>query len=297
VRQIDVVGIGGGHGLAATLRAARLYARWVGAVVTVADDGGSSGRLTRELGVPPPGDIRNCLVALADNESLGTVYQHRFTAGTLTGHTVGNLLIAALTEMTGDFALAVKEAGKLLEVRGDVYPATTELVELRARVEGGTVVGQVAVARSTRPIQELYLEPSEPRAHPAAVEAIERAQHIVLGPGSLFTSLIATLLVPGIRDAVVQASGTSIFVCNNRIQKGETEGLTASEHLEALVAHLDGHVPDVVIVQAPVVDPDGVVVDRDALARLGAQIVEADVSTPSGAHAPEKLAAVLRQLG
>ena len=294
---LRVVGIGGGHGLAATLHAARLYAGTVAAVVTVADDGGSSGRLTRELGVPPPGDIRNCLVALADNGSLGEVYQHRFTDGALTGHTVGNLLIAALTEMTGDFALAVKQAGELLNARGDVFPATTELVELRARVEGGTVVGQVAVARSTRPIKELYLEPSAPAAHPEAVAAIAAADQVVLGPGSLFTSLIATLLVPGIRDAVVMASGRTIFICNNRIQKGETEGLDASRHLEALIGHLDGHRPDVVVVQSPTLDPDGVPVDGNGLASLGVEVVEADVSTPSGAHDPAKLAGVLRRLG
>ena len=294
---LRVVGIGGGHGLAATLHAARLYADSVAAVVTVADDGGSSGRLTRELGVPPPGDIRNCLVALADNGSLGKVYQHRFTAGALTGHTVGNLLIAALTEMTGDFAAAVKHAGELLDVQGEVFPSTTELVELRAKVEGGTVVGQVAVARSTRPIHQLYLEPASPAAHPQAVEAIAAADQIVLGPGSLFTSLIATVLVPGVRDAVVRASGTTIFVCNNRIQKGETEGLDASRHLEALVAHLDGHVPDVVVVQSPVLEPDGVAVELASLAALGAEVVEADVSTASGAHDPVKLAGVLRRLG
>lgn len=292
-----VVGIGGGHGLAATLHAARLYAGDVAAVVTVADDGGSSGRLTRELGVPPPGDIRNCLVALASNDSLGQVYQHRFTAGALTGHTVGNLLIAALTEMTGDFALAVEQAGRLLEAQGRVFPSTTELVELRAKVEGGTVVGQVAVARSARPIHEVYLEPAAPPAHPGAVEAIERADQVVLGPGSLFTSLIATLLVPGIRSAVVATRARTVFVCNNRIQKGETEGLDASGHLRALVAHLEGHVPDVIVVQAPVLDPDGVSMKGEDLAGLGAEIVEADVSTASGAHDPAKLAGVLRDLG
>lgn len=294
---LRVVGIGGGHGLAATLQAARRYAADVAAVVTVADDGGSSGRLTRELGVPPPGDIRNCLVALADNDSLGQVYQHRFTAGALTGHTVGNLLIAALTEMTGDFALAVAQAGELLQAQGRVFPSTTELVELRAKVDGGTVVGQVAVARSARPIQELYLEPPAPEAHTAAVEAIAQADQVVLGPGSLFTSLIATLLVPGIRSAVTETPARTIFVCNNRIQKGETEGLDASGHLRALVSHLDGHVPHVIVVQSPVLDPHGVSLDREDLGALGAEIVEADVSTASGAHDPAKLARVLRDLG
>ena len=138
---MKVAGIGGGHGLAATLRAARLFADEVTAVVTVADDGGSSGRITRELGIPPPGDLRNCLVALAGNSELAELYQHRFESGALTGHTLGNLLIAALTEMTGDFAEAVRRAGALLASQGRVLPATTQLVDMRALVEGNVVRG------------------------------------------------------------------------------------------------------------------------------------------------------------
>jgi uncharacterized cofD-like protein len=190
------VGIGGGHGLAASLRAGRLYAREIAAVVTVADDGGSSGRLTRELGIPPPGDIRNCLVALAEESEMTRLFQHRFDSGALTGHTAGNLIIAALTEMTGDFAAAVETAGEILGAGGRVFPATTALVQMGARVEGGEISGQVAVAQTPTPIQAVYLEPPDPPAHPGAVEAIRGADQVVLGPGSLFTSLIATLLSP-----------------------------------------------------------------------------------------------------
>lgn len=291
-----VVGIGGGHGLAATLRAARLYAGDIAAVVTVADDGGSSGRLTRELSIPPPGDIRNCLVALARNESLAQLYQHRFTAGALTGHTMGNLLIAALTEMTGDFGRAVAEAGRLLEVDGAVYPATTALVDLGAHVEGGRVSGQVAVARSTRPIYEIYLDPPDPPAHPGAVEAIGSADQIVLGPGSLFTSLIATLLVPDIRRALVDSRATKIFVCNNRVQKGETEGFTASAHVAALGAHVPAAHLDAIVVQTPVLETDGVANDLDGLPPDGVRVVEANVSDERGAHDAPALARVLREL-
>lgn len=294
--RIDVVGIGGGHGLAATLRAARLYASSIAAVVTVADDGGSSGRLTRELGIPPPGDIRNCLVALAGNSDLAELYQHRFTDGALTGHTMGNLLIAALTEMTGEFSTAISEAGKLLEIEGAVFPATNSLVKLGAHVEGGRVSGQVAVARSTKPIYEVYLDPADPPAHPDAVDAIMRADQIVLGPGSLFTSLIATLLVPGVRQALVDAPGRKIFVCNNRVQKGETEGFTASAHVAALGAHVPAAQLDAIVVQSPSLASDGVENDLHLLPDEGVEVVEADVTDHRGAHDASALAGVLRRL-
>jgi uncharacterized cofD-like protein len=293
---VKVVGIGGGHGLAVTLAAARTFAVELAAVVTVADDGGSSGRLTRELGIPPPGDIRNCLVALARDEDLAALYQHRFESGALTGHTAGNLLIAALTEMRGNFASAVAEAGKLLRCAGKVYPATTELVGLGAHVIGGQVHGQVAVQHTTSRIQAVYLKPSEPEAHLAAVEAILDADLVVLGPGSLFTSLIATLLVPGIRKAMHETEARRIFVCNTRMQKGETEGLDAAAHVEALLAHAGAFATDVVIVQEPVIEPDGVEVDPKALAFSGIEIVRVDVADASGAHDPGRLAGVLSGL-
>lgn len=296
MRSLKVVGIGGGHGLAASLRAARLYSNDVSAVVTVADDGGSSGRLTRELGVPPPGDIRNCLVALADDALLARVYQHRFGDGALTGHTVGNLLIAALTEMTGDFGVAVEEAGRLLDVQGRVFPATTRLVKLGAHVQGGTVTGQVAVARSSRPIHQVYLDPPNPPAHPGAVEAILQADQILLGPGSLFTSLIATLLVPQIREALVQATGCKVFVCNNRIQKGETEGFTAAAHVAALASHIGSARLDAIVLQAPVLETDGVINDLGSLPVGGPRLVQADISDAEGGHETTALAQVLMSL-
>lgn len=291
-----VVGIGGGHGLAATLRAARLYADEVAAVVTVADDGGSSGRLTRELGIPPPGDIRQCLCALAGDETMAELYQHRFEHGDLTGHPAGNLIIAALAEMTGDFAAAVRRAGELLDAHGTVYPSTTEIVELHARVQGGVVSGQVAVARSAAPIQAVYLHPPEPAAHGPAVEAIFAADQVVLGPGSLFTSLIATLLVPGVRRAVQETGARRVFVCNARRQKGETEDLDVAAHVEALLAHAGPFSIDVALVQSPELPVDGVRLDRRAASFSGVRIVEADLADADGAHDPARLAAALRSL-
>jgi uncharacterized cofD-like protein len=293
---LRVVGIGGGHGLATTLKAARMYASDVSAVVTVADDGGSSGRLTRELGIPPPGDIRNCLVALAGNQELARLYQHRFQTGALTGHTVGNLVIAALTEMEGDFGEAVARAGRLLECRGRVYPATTEPLELYAEVHGGRVKGQVAVAQTEASIKAVFIEPPDPPAYEPAVEAIAAADQIVLGPGSLFTSLIATLVVPGIRRALVATSAHRVLICNTRRQKGETEELDAAAHVGALLAHIGPSCVDAILVQVPEVPEDGVKVDESALAFYGVEVVRADMATPEATHDPQRLAEVLKKL-
>lgn len=288
-----VVGIGGGHGLAATLRAARVYADSIAAVVTVADDGGSSGRLSRELGIPPPGDVRNCLVALAGDEGQAALWQHRFRSGALTGHSVGNLVIAGLTETTGDFAAAVARAGRMLGCRGKVHPATTQRVGLQARVKGGVIAGQVAVAKSAAAIEEVFLEPSNPGANPAAVEAIEGADQVVLGPGSLFTSLLATLIVPGVAGALGRTRAKRVFVCNTRMQKGETDGLDAAAHVDALRRHV-GDVVDVVVVQDPVLD-DGVPFERDRWAT--GDLVVADLAGNDGSHDPLRLAEVLRGIG
>ena len=290
-----VVGIGGGHGLAATLRAARLYAGRVSAVVTVADDGGSSGRLTRELGIPPPGDIRNCLVALSDRDQIKEMFQHRFESGPLTGHTIGNLIIASLTEMKGDFAEAVASAADLLSARGEVFPATTRLVRLGARTSGGDIKGQVAVAQTTAPIEAVYLDPPDTPAHEPAVAAIRGADQVVLGPGSVFTSLIATLSVPGIGAAVRETSARRVFVCNSRMQKGETEGMNASALLGALLAHAGPGCVDSVVVQAPSLPGDGVEADLEGLRSLGVDVIPADVANPDGGHDPERLAEALRR--
>ncbi len=293
---MKITGIGGGHGLAATLRAARTYSNDVQAVVTVADDGGSSGRLTRTLGIPPPGDIRNCLVALASDDDLAAIYQHRFSAGPLRGHSVGNLLIAALTEITGDFSAAVERAGDLVKAQGSVHPATTALLTMEAVVEGGVVKGQVAVAQAQERIQAVRIDPADPPADPAAVRAILDADQVVLGPGSLFTSLIATLLVPGIRDALLQTGARRIFVCNNRMQKGETQGLDGVAHVRALLRHTAPTAVDYVVVQSPPWGSDHVEVDEEEIEALGPEIISADVTDERGAHDPDRLGKVLSQI-
>lgn len=290
---MKVVGIGGGHGLATTLRAARLYSEDVSAVVTVADDGGSSGRLTSELGIPPPGDIRNCLVALADGGPVAEMFQHRFRSGTLEGHPIGNLVIAALAEMRGDFALAVSEAGRLIGARGNVYPATSDLVRLSALVDGGIVEGQVAVAQTERPIRSVHLHPPDPAAHPEAIAAIMGADQVVIGPGSLFTSIIATLLVPGVGQALARTEARRIFVCNSRRQAGETEDFDVVDHVDALLRHAGNGSVDGVIVQAPVSDsPVGLPADWPY---PKIELIEADVA-PDGTHDPELLGKVLASL-
>ncbi|MGI8774355.1 MAG: gluconeogenesis factor YvcK family protein [Actinomycetota bacterium] len=292
---MKVVGIGGGHGLATTLRAARKYAARVAAVVTVADDGGSSGRLTVELQIPPPGDIRNCLVALSPEGPTSDLFQHRFERGTLEGHALGNLIIAALAESTGDFAEAVLAAGEMLGAEGPVYPATTELVKLGAIVDGGVVRGQVAVAESRSPIRSVHLEPSDPPAHPAARAEILAADQVVIGPGSLFTSVIAPLLIPGIRDALHDTSAARVFVCNGKRQKGETEGLDVVGHVSALLRHVGEGVIDHVVMQSPPL-PDGVGIPVEW--PFGSiDLVTADVMSPDGAHQPDRLAPVLSALG
>lgn len=289
-----VVGIGGGHGLAQTLRAALAYADEVAAVVTVADDGGSSGRLTSELGIPAPGDIRNCLVALSENKDLASLFQHRFTSGALQGHAVGNLVIAALTEMRG-FSDAVDEAGRIVGARGDVRPATPERVRLVAVADEGVVSGQVAVARTTSRIRSVHLDPPDPPADEGALARIAAADQVVLGPGSLFTSIIATLLVPGIRRAVAEARATTIFVCNTRAQAGETERFGVVEHVGALLRELGEGAIDSVIVQSPPVEAD-MQVEGASWDVPGVKLIEADVATPDGRHDPVRLARVLRSL-
>jgi len=238
-----LVALGGGTGLSTLLRGLKLWSPNITAVVTVSDDGGSSGRLRRDLGILPPGDIRNCLVALADVEPLMTqLFQYRFTdkAGQgLEGHSLGNLLIAALTGVTGDFKLAVEETSKVLAIRGRVVPCTLADVRLKAEMDDGSVlVGETTIADSPRGIARLRLEPEDAPPLDEVLGAIAEAQAIVVGPGSLYTSVLPNLLVPGVVEAIRRAPAPTIYVCNVMTQPGETDGYTASRHLEMLVKHL-----------------------------------------------------------
>jgi uncharacterized cofD-like protein len=239
-----VVALGGGHGLSATLRAARRYAGEITAVVSVADDGGSSGRLRSAFGIPAPGDLRRCLVALADDSLWAAVFEHRFDAGELEGHAFGNLLIAALADYTGDFEVALHETGRLLGLEGRVFPATREPVVLKAEVEGASVEGQVAVSNAGR-ISGISVIPPDARTPEGVLEAIATADQIVVGPGSLFTSVLAVVAVPAIREALTAAPGRKVYVCNLRPQVPETAGFDVADHVAALADH--GLAVDVVL--------------------------------------------------
>jgi uncharacterized cofD-like protein len=240
-----VVAIGGGHGLARSLGAIRRYASEVTAVVSVADDGGSSGRLRAMLSMPAPGDIRRCLLALTPRpSSLADALEYRFDTGELEGHALGNLLLAALTATTGDFLGAVYTVGEMLGVVGTVLPATTVPVELAGECADGRVVGQVRVMASSR-VTAIELVPSDVQAPIQVVEAIERADQIVIGPGSLYTSVLAALAPEGIVEALRASPARKIYVCNLREQIPETASYSIADHVTALIAH--EVVPDVVV--------------------------------------------------
>jgi uncharacterized cofD-like protein len=232
-----VVALGGGHGTAVTLRAARRYAGSLTAVVSVADDGGSSGRLREILNVVALGDLRKCLVALAAEDSaLALAFEHRFDEGELAGHALGNLILAGLVEATGDLVSGVRAAAELLGAAGDVLPATVERVVLKAESESGQVAGQVAVSLADN-IETVSLVPGDAGPPPLAIERILAADQIVIGPGSLFTSVLAAVAVEGIADAVTRSRGQRVYVCNLRPQEPETAGFDVAAHLDALSRH------------------------------------------------------------
>jgi uncharacterized cofD-like protein len=247
-----IVAIGGGTGLSTLLRGLKEVSSNITAVVTVADDGGSSGKLRQELGVPPVGDIRNCIAALADVEpTMSSLMQYRFPAKHaepgLAGHAFGNLLIAAMADITGDFEEGVRQSNRVLAVRGQVVPVAPRALNLNAELADGTrLAGQSLIGRS-RGIRRVWLSPAGVEASAEAVEAIRSADLIVMGPGSLYTSLLPSLLVPGIRSAIEGAEALRVYVSNVATQPGETEGYTLSEHVAALSAHGVGHLVDVVL--------------------------------------------------
>jgi uncharacterized cofD-like protein len=251
-RGPHIAAIGGGTGQSTLLRGLKEVTSNITAVVTVADDGGSSGVLRTELGVPPVGDIRNCIAALADAEpTMTSLMQYRFPAAEsepgLAGHAFGNLLIAAMADITGDFEEGVRQSNRVLAVRGQVVPVAAEALNLSAELADGTQLeGQSKIMRS-RGIRRVWVGPTSVEASPEAVEAIRSADLIALGPGSLYTSLLPSLLVPGIRSALEAARGLRVYVANVATQPGETEGYTLSEHVAALAAHDVGHLIDLVL--------------------------------------------------
>ncbi len=301
-----VVAVGGGHGQAATLRAARRYAGQLTAVVTVADDGGSSGRLRRQLGIVPPGDLRRCLAALAaEGSSLATAFEHRFGVDLLdpaealigadpasrrdptqppVGHALGNLVLAGLVAVLGDVQAALDEAGRLLGAVGRVVPAAAEPLELKADAAAGVVHGQSAVRR-TGHIRRVSLVPDDPPAPTAALAALARADQVLLGPGSLYTSVLAAAVVPAVTDAIGRSPGTVVYVANLRPETAETEGYDVADHVAALLDH--GVRVDVVLA-----DPSTI-----AVGPVPVPVVCWDLARPNGlAHDPGRLAAALAGL-
>ncbi|HEV2274347.1 MAG TPA: gluconeogenesis factor YvcK family protein [Acidobacteriaceae bacterium] len=269
---LRVAAIGGGTGLSTLLRGLRRYVvpsaqapedptapcliSDLAAVVTVTDDGGSSGRLRRGFNMLPPGDLRNCMVALSEDEHLiSQLFRHRFTAGEgLEGHSFGNLFVAALSEMTGDFAQAIKLSSQVLATRGHIYPVTKANVTLAARVDDGSIVrGETNITASQKHIVELMMEPAGAEPLPETLEAIERADLISIGPGSLYTSLITNLLVRGIPEALAASNGVRVYVCNLMTQANESLDLTASQHIERIYEHTGWPIFDYALVNtAPV---------------------------------------------
>ncbi|GIP30712.1 gluconeogenesis factor [Paenibacillus sp. J23TS9] len=270
-----IVVMGGGTGLSVMLRGLKEMPLDITAIVTVADDGGSSGILRSELQMPPPGDIRNVLTALADVEPLmSEMLRYRFSSGSgLAGHSLGNLILAAITDISGDFVTAVRELSRVFAVRGRVLPAAGEAVVLSAEMEDGSIVtGESKIPEAGGRIKRVFLEPSEVEPLPEAVAAIEEADAILIGPGSLYTSILPNLLVPKLAEAVMASEAIKIFVCNVMTQPGETDGYTVSDHLQAIYDHIGKHLFDYVIVNSGDIPPQV----QDKYAEKGAKPVELD---------------------
>lgn len=294
--------IGGGHGLSVLLRGIKESTSNVSAVVTVADDGGSSGRLREELGIIPPGDLRNCLVALADTEPLmEKLFQYRFKGSTaLAGHSFGNLFIAAMNEVTGDMETALKESSKVLAVKGRVIPASKVSVRLDAIMSDGTVVeGESQIPEAHKKIRRVQLFPKKIPAVPAAIEAIENADAIILGPGSLYTSIMPNLLVEGVAKALKKSKAIKIYICNVMTQPGETDNYSASAHAKAILDHTGRGAIDYVLVNSAPIPKNfceetgshPVEVDEEKINALGCGLIKADLisETEAGRHDPDKL--------
>jgi uncharacterized cofD-like protein len=326
---LRVVSIGGGTGLSTLLSGLKKYAQGapggvaavrplvdITAVVTVTDDGGSSGRLRREFDIPPPGDIRNCMTALSEDEHLlSHLFEYRFASGRgLKGHSFGNLFLTALNEITGDFAQAVKLSSEILAIRGRIFPSTRSNVTLEAElVDGSSVRGETAISKSRRPIRRILLRPERCEPMPEAMEAITEADLITLGPGSLYTSVVPNLLVEGLPEAIERSSAMKVYFVNLMWQPGETINFSASAHLRALQEHAQRRLVDTVVVNtAPISDAlkrkyarakvKPVESDLDNMNKLGVKVVTADLVCDASValkkirHDPQALARVVVDL-
>lgn len=320
---LRVVAIGGGTGLSTLLKGLKKYTAEPGAseapriaelyaVVTVSDDGGSSGRLRKEFNILPPGDIRNCLVALSEDEALlSRIFQYRFETGEgLEGHNFGNLFVTALTAVTGDFAEAVRESSKILATRGTIFPSTVSNVQLEARMDDDSIVfGETKITRSHLRIVRLRMVPENAEPLPETLEAISKADLITIGPGSLFTSLAPNLLVHGIPEAIAASRAIKVYVCNLMTQANESLGLTAADHIRKLYEHAGAPIFDYAVVNtAPISESlqakyalegaSRIVVDRDAIEALGVRCVTGNFVAEGDMvrHATDRVAAELLKL-
>jgi len=276
VRRPKIVVIGGGTGLSVMLRGLKEKPLDITAIVTVADDGGSSGILRNELHIPPPGDIRNVLSAMADAEPLlAEVLQYRFENGTgLAGHTLGNLMLAAMTDISGDFVTGIKQLSQVLAVRGKVLPAANRAIVLKAEMSDGTIVtGESMIPKANGSIKRVFLEPQDIEPLPEAVEALEQADAILIGPGSLYTSIMPNLIVPKLAQAIVESEAVKLFVCNVMTQPGETDNYSVSDHLDAIYDHIGHHLFDYVIVNNGEIPPHV----ESKYAEIGAKAVQLDI--------------------
>lgn len=308
-RGPKIVAIGGGTGLSVLLTGLKEYTSNITAIVTVADDGGSSGRLRQEFDILPPGDIRNCLVALADAPALmRELFQFRFDKNSqLEGHNFGNLFITVMTQLTGDFEKAIKETSKVLALKGQVIPSTLDNVVLVAQHKNGSVTeGENNIPKAHLPISMISLKPREATATPEAIKAIEEAEIIVLGPGSLYTSIIPNLLIKEISDKIAASSAIKAYVCNVMTQAGETDNFNASEHIKTLITHshpriIDyclvntGEVPVEILKRYELQNARAVISDRKNIEEMGYRVIEEDIVKNDDLvrHDPVKLARVI----
>lgn len=315
-RKLDkgptVTVIGGGTGLSVLLRGIKGVTSNITAIVTVADDGGSSGRIRQDLGQIPPGDLRNCLVALADTEPLmEKLFQHRFGGeGGLAGHNFGNLFIAAMTEVLGDVEKALKESSKVLAVRGKVLPASTQRVRLLAEMtDGSRVEGESQIPMASKEIRQVYLLPEDAKPVESALEAIREADAIILGPGSLYTSVLPNLLVNGIAETIKNSKAIKIYICNVMTQPGETDDYTASMHIKALLDHVGPGIIDYVIVNSKEISLAAqemyadqgakvVKIDESEIDKLGVKLVKANIINETNLvrHDPVKLSRTIMKM-
>ncbi len=308
-RGPKIVALGGGTGLSVLLTGLKEYTSNITAIVTVADDGGSSGRLRQQFDILPPGDIRNCLVALADAPVLmRDLFQFRFEEGSeLSGHSFGNLFITAMTQLTGDFEKAIKETSRVLALRGQVVPSTLDNVLLAAQHKDGSITeGEDKIPKAHKPIAKVFLKPAESSATPEAIKAIQEAQIIVLGPGSLYTSILPNVLIKEITSSIVASSAIKVYVCNIMTQPGETDGYKASDHIRTIVNHSHprifdycvvniGEIPDEILKRYVKENSSPVASDTENIKSMGYRVIEDDIVLTDGVvrHDPEKLTKIV----